>query len=172
MQLLLDGQETERLYFRKLLPNDFSKWLPFHHDKRTSKYWSGLPQDPIVACKQDFERTFERYENKLGGKQALILKSNDELIGLCGLLVQEIDGLGEIEIAHSLLPKFWGQGFAKEAAEKCKEFGLGLGAANRLISIIHIDNVPSQKVALAIGMHLDRSTFYGKNPVRIFSTRS
>ncbi len=172
MHLLLDGQETERLYFRKMLPTDFSNWLPFHEDKRTSQFWSGLPDDPITACEQDFERTFERYSKNLGGKMALILNGDTTLVGLCGLLVQEIDGQREIEIAYSLLPKYWGQGFAKEAAEKCKEVGLGLATLNRLISIIHIDNVPSQKVALGIGMHLDRTTTYTNNPVHIFYIRS
>ena len=70
MKYLLDGQETERLLFRKLKHDDFHTWLNFHQDPRTSMYWSGLPQDPIKACKDDFERTFFRYENNFGGKMA------------------------------------------------------------------------------------------------------
>ncbi len=172
MDFLLHGEETERLRFRKLVPADFELWLPFHKDKRTSEFWNGLPQDPETACEQDFERTFYRYSNHLGGKQALILKGTGELIGLCGLLVQEVDGQKELEIAYSLLPPFWKRGFATEAAVKCREFAFHNQLAESLVSIIHIGNVPSQKVALNNGMQLDRTTTYNNNPVHIFRIRS
>ena len=165
---LLDGQETERLSFRKIKPSDFEVWLTFHQDKRTSEFWSGLPPNEKIACEQDFERTFYRYENNLGGKQAVVLKGTNELIGLCGLLVQEIDGAQELEIAYSLLPKHWGNGYATEAATKCKEFAFENDLAESLISVIQIDNLPSQKVALNNGMFLDKTTTYSNNQVHIF----
>tara|TARA_R110002167_G_scaffold103346_11_gene267412 strand:+ start:1960 stop:2478 length:519 start_codon:yes stop_codon:yes gene_type:complete len=168
MELLLDGQETERLLFRKLSQNDINDWLPFHQDPSTSAFWSGLPKDPETACREDFERTFYRYGNQLGGKQALVLKSDKTLIGLAGLLVQEIDGQREIEVAYSLLPAFWGRGFATEAARKCKAYAFRNNLAKSLISIIHIDNIPSQNVALNNGMQRDKTTTYRGNPVYIF----
>lgn len=90
-KFLLTGQETDRLFFRRLQQSDFDAWLPFHQDPRTSEFWTGLPKNPQTACRQDFDRTFFRYENNLGGKQAMILKSSGEFIGLSGLLVQEVD---------------------------------------------------------------------------------
>jgi RimJ/RimL family protein N-acetyltransferase len=66
------------------------------------------------------------------------------------------------------LPQFWQQGFAIEAAQKCKEFAFEHHFADSLISIIHVDNVPSQKVALKNGMHLQKTTSYKDNPVHIF----
>lgn len=62
MKLLLNGEETERLLFRKLLPSDFDTWLPFHQDPRTSEFWEGLPKEPRIACQQQFDRVFERYK--------------------------------------------------------------------------------------------------------------
>lgn len=94
MNLLLEGEETERLLFRKLSPSDFDTWLPFHQDPRSSQYWEGLPEDPIIACQEQFARVFERYEKDLGGMNALILKSTGSLIGVCGLLVQTVGRSG------------------------------------------------------------------------------
>lgn len=165
---LLHEQETERLVFRKLAPSDFDIWLPFHQDKRTAEFWSGLAQNPKTACQNDFDSTKYRYENALGGKQALITKGTNEFIGLAGLLVQEIDGKQELEIAYSLLPKFWGNGYATEAAKKCKAFAIENKLATSVISIIHIDNIPSQKVAIQNGMQIDATTTYKDNPVHIF----
>ncbi len=168
MDLLLDGVVTERLFFRKLRPSDFEHWLPFHQDCRTSAYWQGLPQDPMEACRQDFERTFHRYENGLGGKLALISRDTWELMGLAGLLRQEVEQQAELEIAYSLLPKFWKRGFATEAAKKCMEVAIESGLARSLISIIQIENIPSQKVAENIGMRLEKTTLYDQNQVAIY----
>ncbi|WP_318311680.1 GNAT family N-acetyltransferase [Flagellimonas crocea] len=165
---LLENQATERLIFRKLEASDFEDWLPFYHNPKSTQYWEGLPTDPIEACRTQFDRVFERYENDLGGMNALISKETGALVGICGLLVQTVDDIQELEIGYSILPKFWLQGYAFEAAQECKEFAFENNFADTLISIIHVDNVPSQKVAQKNGMHLDKTTAYKNNPVHIF----
>ncbi|MGB6152005.1 MAG: GNAT family N-acetyltransferase [Pricia sp.] len=168
MNLLLNNEETERLQFRNLLPSDFDDWLAFHEDPRSSQFWEGLPETPEAACRQQFDRVFERYEKNLGGMNAVLLKSTGILIGLCGLLIQIVDDLQELEIGYSILPEYWQQGFATEAAKKCKEFAFEHHLAESLISIIQIDNLPSQKVALSNGMFLDKTTVYHNNQVHIY----
>lgn len=165
---LLKNIATERLRFRELRTSDFENWLPFFHDPRSTQYWEGLPKDPVEACKAQFDRIFERYEHNLGGMNALILQNTGQLVGICGLLVQIVDDLEELEIGYSILPQFWSKGFATEAAKKCKEFAFANRFAQSLISIIHVDNLPSQKVALNNGMYLDKTTTYRDNPVHIF----
>ncbi|MEX0314499.1 MAG: GNAT family N-acetyltransferase [Allomuricauda sp.] len=165
---LLENQTTERLLFRKILPSDFDTWLPFYDNPKSTEFWEGLPSDPVEACKVQFNRIFERYKEGSGGMNALILKETGELVGICGLLVQIVDEIEELEIGYSVLPKFWQQGFAIEAAQKCKTFAFENNFVPSLISIIHVDNIPSQKVALKNGMHLDKTTTYKDNPVHIF----
>ncbi|WP_127139110.1 GNAT family N-acetyltransferase [Flagellimonas oceanensis] len=165
---LLENQASERLVFRRLKPSDFEDWLPFYHNPKSTQFWEGLPLDPIVACRTQFDRVFERYENDLGGMNALISKASGELIGICGLLVQTVDDIQELEIGYSVLPKFWLKGYAFEAAQKCKEHAFENNFSDSLISIIHVDNIPSQKVARKNGMHLDKTTTYKDNPVHIF----
>ncbi|SNZ01841.1 GNAT family N-acetyltransferase [Flagellimonas pacifica] len=165
---LLENQATERLLFRKILPSDFDAWLPFYHEPKSTQYWDGLPSDPVEACKIQFDRIFERYEEGTGGMNALILKETGQLIGICGLLIQIVDEIEELEIGYSVLPQYWQQGFGIEAAQKCKEFAFANDFVPSIISIIHIDNIPSQKVALKNGMHLDKTTTYKDNPVHIF----
>lgn len=168
---LLTGQKTERLFFRKVAPSDFEAWLPFFQDPRSTQYWEGPPEDPITACQRHFERIFERYEKNLGGMNALNLKITGEFIGLCGLLLQTVDGIQELEIGYSILPQHWQKGYATEAAKKCKKFAFEHTLAESLISIIHVDNIPSQKVALKIGSSLDKITTYSNNRVHIFRIR-
>lgn len=168
MNYLLEGEQSERLLFRKVVSSDFTSWLPFHQEPLSSQYWTELAKDPEVACKEQLDTIFERYKKGLGGMNALILKPDDTFVGLCGLLVQEVDSLKEIEIGYSILPKYWGIGFASEAAQKCKEVAFRKEWSPSLISIIHVDNIPSQKVAIKNGMYLDKTTTYKDNPVHIF----
>ncbi len=165
---LLEHQASERLLFRKIVPSDFNDWLPFYYNPLSTKHWDGLPKDPVVACKEQFSRVFERYEMGLGGMNALTLKGTNQLVGMCGLLVQTVDSIEELEIGYSILPEYWLQGFAFEAAHKCKTFAFEKSFAKSLISIIHIDNMPSRKVAIKNGMRLDKTTTYKDNPVHIF----
>ena len=165
---LLDNEETERIIFRKVLPTDFDVWLPFHEDPRSSQYWKGLPKDPKKACSEQFSRIFERYEEKSGGMNALISKKHNTLIGLAGILLQTVGNQQEFEIGYSILPAYWRQGFAFEAAEKCKMVAFDRNWAKSLISIIQVDNIPSQKTAIKNGMHIDFTTTYRTNPVYIF----
>ena len=166
--LLLEEQFSERLFFRKVVPQDFDVWLPFYENPASTQYWNGLPKNPEKACRQQFDRIFERYEKRLGGMNALIDKNSSKLIGMCGLLIQIVDGEEELEIGYSVLPQQWRKGYAFEAAQKCKLYAFENKLAKSLISIIHVDNTPSKKVALKNGMHLDKITTYKENPVGIF----
>ena len=171
MKYLLDGEETSRLFFRKIKPSDFNDWLEFHKDPEASRYWIYEKEDAETACRKWYEKQFSRYENNLGGMNALIEKKSNALTGHCGLLVQEVDGIKELEIAYSLLPKFWNRGFATEAARKCRDFAFENFLADSLISIISLANIPSKNVALKMGMTIDKATIYYGNKVEIFRIR-
>ena len=167
MDYLLTGEESKRLYFRKIQPSDFKLWLPFHKDPSSSEFWSEENSSPKAACQKWFDNTFNRYKNNLGVMNALIDKNSRALIGQCGLLKQTVDNLQELEIGYSLLPIFRNLGYATEAAIKCKSFAFEHKLAQSLVSIIPIENKASQHVAIKNSMSLDTTTTYKNNPVHI-----
>ena len=87
----LEGQESERLLFRKITEEEFDTWLEFCKYPDSLKYIFSQKQlaneDPVKRCKIWFERVFNRYENGLGGMNALIDKNTNEFVGQCGLLI-------------------------------------------------------------------------------------
>ncbi len=157
MKYLLTGQETERLKFRLLESKDFDSWLDLFKAKNIAKY---LDLDPKLSeselCKIWFDKVFHRYENDLGGMNVLIDKKTNLIVGQCGLLVQTIENIERLEIGYSILPKFWNQGFASESAKKCKNYAFKNEFANSLISMIHVDNLSSEKVALKNEMTFEK----------------
>lgn len=171
MKYLLDGEETTRIRFRLIEEKDYAEWLPFFQDPASFKHWRAIHETPEEACSKWYQKQFHRYANDLGGMSALVDKSNNQLIGHCGLLVQTVDGIKELEIGYSLLPSAWNKGFATEAAKKCKTFAFESSFADSLISIISLTNLPSENVALKNGMKLDKKTVYNNVDVNIFRIR-
>ncbi|WP_326984903.1 GNAT family N-acetyltransferase [Chryseobacterium sp. MYb264] len=169
MKYLLTNQETKRLLFRKLENSDFDHWLELFQDEHTAKML-GMEnfKTPKERCEKWFEWTFNRYENNLGGQNVLISKETQQLIGQCGLLVREVENKFELEIAYSILPAFRGQGFAIEAATKCKDFAFEKKFHNRLISIIIPENENSKNIALKNGMTFKRSIDYSGKMMDLF----
>ncbi len=168
----LEGQETERLLFRRITEQDFDTWLDFCKYPDSLKYIFSQEQlkveDPIERCRMWFKRVFNRYENGLGGMNALIEKQTGAFVGQCGLLIQTIDDIEELEIGYSLMPAFRGKGFASEAAIKCKEFAFENNYATSLISVIVPENTDSIKVAMNNGMKLDKTTTSNGDVVNIY----
>jgi ribosomal-protein-alanine N-acetyltransferase len=62
-------------------------------------------------------------------------------------------------------------GYATEAAIKCKDYAFDHKLSPTLISIISVTNLPSEKVAMKVGMTLDKTTDYKGNRVNIFRVK-
>ena len=173
MKFLLEGEESKRLLFRTLKESDFEWWMEFTSNPKATEYFDFIGNlDPLEFCKMWFNKVFERYKNNSGGHNVLIEKETGNRIGMCGLLVQEVDGIEELEIGYSIHPKYWKRGFASEAAQKCRDFAFTNKFAESLISIVHVDNEASAKVAQNNRMTLDKTTVYKGIPVSIFRVMS
>ncbi|WP_093673213.1 GNAT family N-acetyltransferase [Tenacibaculum sp. MAR_2009_124] len=168
MKYILKNQETKRILFKEVSLLQFNDWLEFHKNPLTSIHWQSELESPDSECKKWYEKQFYRYENDLGGMNALIEKQSGKLIGYCGLLIQTVDEKKELEIGYSLLPKFWKKGLASEAALKCRDFAFENDLTDSIISIISLTNKPSEKVAIKNGMTIDKRTMYHGNEVNIF----
>lgn len=154
--------------FRKIEAEDFKRCLEFFLDPRANRYWNNALSDPHALAQEWFDKQMWRYENNKGGMNLLIHQATGEPIGWCGLLVQVVDEVEEIEVGYSIIPRHWGNGYATEAAVKCKVFAFEHKLARSLISIIHINNVESKRVAIKNGMVREKNTIYHDNPVEIF----
>jgi [ribosomal protein S5]-alanine N-acetyltransferase len=168
MKYLLTSEESKRLRFRRVSMDHFDQWLPFFLDPDSFRYWEVPRDEPARECKAWLEKQLWRYENNLGGMNALIEKDSGLLVGYCGLLVQTVEDKTELEIGYSLLPKFRNQGFATEAAIKCRDFAFENELADSLISIISLANLPSQHVAIKVGMKRHIVSSYQNNEVYIY----
>jgi ribosomal-protein-alanine N-acetyltransferase len=87
---------------------------------------------------------------------ATIDRRSGRLIGRCGLLPQTLQDRREVEIAYMIARECWGLGFATEAAQAIRDHGFDALGFDRLVSIIHRDNLASRRVAEKTGLRPER----------------
>lgn len=159
--------ETPRLILRKFVAEDADALALVISDAKTMRYY------PAPMDRQGVEdwiaRNQRRYAANGHGLWAMILKSTTELIGDCGITVQGVDGVDEREIGYHLRRDCWGQGFATEAAQACRNYGFRALPVSRMVSIIRPDNLPSRRVAERNGMTLWKEAMHKDLPHVVYA---
>lgn len=103
---------------------------------------------------------------------ALERKSDEQLLGFCGLVVADDGGkansvLGELEVGWRLRKDAWNNGYAKEAARAALNFAFKELAARRVVSRVSPRNSASWGLMRALGMKHDYSLDYGSGDDRL-----
>lgn len=141
---------TERLYLREMQQTDFASLGKILQDETVMYAYEHAFDAHEVQQWLDKQR--ERYRNDGFGLWAVVLKETNEMIGQCGLTMQDYCGRQVLEIGYLLQKAFWHQGYAVEAATACKEYAFHQLKADEVFSIIRDTNMASQKVAQRNGM--------------------
>jgi len=128
------------------------------------------PGTPEVEAKKWVERQTNRYKENGWGYLKMVHKDSGEIVGHTGLLLRVIDGEETLEIGYSIKPQYWRQGYGSEAALAMKAYMVENKVRDKAISIIHFDNIGSQKVAEKNGMSRGREWQYMDMPVYIYET--
>jgi RimJ/RimL family protein N-acetyltransferase len=93
------------------------------------------------------------------GWYALEDRLSAELVGWCGLGV--LDETSETEIKYLLKQSHWGRGLATEAALCCVADGYRLYGIEKIIGLVHPENVASRRVLEKLGLsYQDRVQYW------------
>jgi ribosomal-protein-alanine N-acetyltransferase len=161
--------ETERLALRRLTMNDLDALAAIYADADVRKYF---PEGTLTyeQTKEELEWIINVYYGQYGfGLWATTLTETNEFIGRCGLLPWTIDGRQEVEVAYLLAKEHWGRGLGTEAARAILAYGFGELHLSRLICLIDPANEASVKVAMKIGMSLEREADIDGGPTLVYS---
>lgn len=142
--------ETPRLYLREMTQQDFVPLCRMLQDKEVMYAYEHAFDDN--EAQEWLDKQICRYEKYGFGLWAVILKETDEMIGQCGLTMQDCNGKEVIEVGYLFQKAFWHCGYAIEAAQACKEYAFERLNADEVFSIIRDNNIASQNVAKRNGM--------------------
>jgi RimJ/RimL family protein N-acetyltransferase len=160
--------ETKRLIIKNIGQKNVEDLLELFEDPVAMKYLSGIKNRE--ETEEWVSLVLESYKKYSFGPWAVILKDNNDFMGYCGLYMQEnVDGRDEIELLYGLIRRYWGMGYATEAALGVYEYGKSELGITRFISLIPPGNTGSADVAEKIGMKLEKQTLMWGNPYDVYS---
>ncbi len=168
--------ETPRLIMRRWREEDVAPMAAVNADPEIMRWIrDGSVRDERQT--RDGVRAWEsEWESRGFGLFAVEIRSTGELAGFTGLSVPGFlpEVLPAVEVGWRLGRSHWGQGLATEAAAAAVRFGFEERGLERIVSIIQVGNVASERITAKLGMRLARETV---NPtcgrrVRVFELSS
>ena len=142
--------ETDRLYLREMKQSDFVALCKMLQAEEVMYAYEHAFS--TEESQEWLERQLQRYEDYGFGLWAVILKQTDEMIGQCGLTLQDWGQRQVLEIGYLFQNKYWHKGYATEAANGCKKYAFEQLDKDEVFSIIRDTNIASQNVAKKNGM--------------------
>lgn len=143
--------ETSRLILRKMTQDDFSALYAVLADSDIMCHYPYTFDDNRV--RNWINCNIERYNTFGFGLWAVCLKDSGEMIGDCGLTMQNINGSIKPEIGYHIRSDKQRMGYAKEAAVAVSDWAFENTPFNRIFSYMKSTNLPSLKTAVAYGCH-------------------
>ncbi len=142
--------ETKRLYLREMRQSDFNSLCRILKDEITMAAYEGAFDDR--ETREWLDRQISRYRKWGFGLWAVIPKETNQMIGQCGLTMQQWKDQEVLEIGYLFERSYWHKGYATEAAAACKKYAFEVLKAGEVCSIIRDTNTASQNVAIRNGM--------------------
>jgi len=146
--------ETERLLLRRQKISDITPLVDLWTDPEVTRYMGGPRNRNLI--KSAFEETAHSPYAEQFDLWPVIEKETDRVVGHCGLLEKEVEGRPEIELVYVLVSSVWGKGYATEIAQAIKRFAFEVMEVKRLIALIEPENEASERVAIKVGMCLEK----------------
>lgn len=153
--------QTERLILREMTTDDFDALYKVLADTDIMKHYPYTFDEKQVRGWID--KNISRYNVFGFGLWAVCLKDSGEMIGDCGLTIQNINGNFCPEIGYHVRRDMHRNGYAKEAASAVCGWAFENTPFNRLYSYMKKENIPSAATAKSIGMTFDYEYTDGEN---------
>jgi RimJ/RimL family protein N-acetyltransferase len=147
--------ETDRLGLRLLSEDDLDAWADFLGDAEATRLLH--TPDPVhqpERVRGSLSRWVGMTQGDIG-MYAVIDRATGETVGFVGFGRRELDWGDEIELGWLIRRRFWGRGYATEAARALRPLAPG-----RVVSMIRVENDASANVARKLGMSIEREIDY------------
>ncbi|MCK5640075.1 MAG: GNAT family N-acetyltransferase [Gammaproteobacteria bacterium] len=144
--------ETERLILRPFIEQDFEHYYKFMSDNEATRYMNYSPLETTKeGARALFDTVLNAYTEDSSDLTLVIAqKMNNQFIGFCGL--KKTNTSDTQEIYFTLLPKYWGKGYATEATTELINYTFNQTSIKHIIGYASPDNPLSWGVAERVGM--------------------
>jgi len=147
--------KTERLLLRRWQDSDLEPFAALNSDPGVMRYFPST--NDRVQSLAIIERAEESFSARGFGLWAVEELSSNEFIGFVGLASPRFEAAFTpcVEVGWRLAQKFWGQGYAQEAARAAIKDGFDRLDLTEIVSFTATINKPSITVMERLGMTRD-----------------
>lgn len=145
---------TPRLLLRELKSADAPALFEVLGDPETMRFY------PRPYSREEVDEWIGRQIGRYAmgaGLLGVVLRDSGTLIGDCGLVWQEVEGVEEPEIGYHVHREHQGRGYATEAARAVRDYAFGTLGCDHVISMIRPENLASRRVAEKNGLTVNRT---------------
>ena len=144
--------DTARLWLRPWIDADLAPFAAMGRDPRVMAHFPALLFES--QSKDTAIRIMDHIAEHGFGFWAIERKSDRRFLGFCGLQRVKFPCPveGEIEIGWRLAHAHWGQGYAREAAQACLDYGFGALGLPRITSFTVAHNARSWGLMERLGL--------------------
>ncbi|HZG17118.1 MAG TPA: GNAT family N-acetyltransferase [Candidatus Bathyarchaeia archaeon] len=159
--------ETDRLILRHQSMEDAAFILELLNDPSWIKYIGDRGVRTLEDARGYIENVSQDMYARLGfGFYLTELKDGGVPIGICGLVKRE--SLEDVDVGFAFLPKFWGNGYAFEAASAVMNYATGVLGLQRIVGITNENNQASAKLLQKLGMHYEGMISLGEKELCLY----
>ena len=148
---------TERLLCRRPFAGDAHDYRALLTDERVATWLRPPPLPAFRAGEPEalLTKDIAHWEAHGFGAWSLIERRSGAFAGRGGLCWTQVEGERAVELPWAVLPQFWKQGLATEAARAAIAAARRVGIGE-LISLALLENTPSRRVMEKAGLEFDR----------------
>lgn len=147
---------TRRLRFREYTLDDLDDVISMFSDTQARRFYPEM-EDP-ENNRRWIEWNLQNYRDHGFGLWVLEDLQFGGFVGDCGITYQPVEGEQLLEIGYHLVEHYRGRGLATEAAGACLAYAFEVLGAEKVCSLVHLENESSARVASRI--HRQRGTYH------------
>lgn len=161
--------ETLRLRLRHCTPADLEDLAQIRGDAEVMRFIGDRKPQTKDKVRELLDEIYQHWQKHGFGRWAVIDKSADQFIGLCGL--NYLENTDETEIGYLLARSAWGKGYATESAKACLRYGFEELKLDQIVAVAFPENLVSRRVMEKLGMRYVKLTRYFEGEVAYYELR-
>ncbi|MEN6372582.1 MAG: GNAT family N-acetyltransferase [Armatimonadota bacterium] len=147
--------KTQRLTLRRFIQNDLDELFFQLSDPDVMRYY------PATLSREECEKWLEGilrdYQTNGFGMLAVHMMDTGEYVGQAGVMRRQKDGGEHYYLSYLMCRKFWGQGYAIEAARAIMDYSFRTLNVPKIEALIMPDNKRSIRLVEKLGMKRESS---------------
>ena len=163
MEIIL---ETERLFLREFVSSDGFHFFHLNNDLEVMQFTGDKAFNSMDEA-QEFIDGYDDYRKNGFGRWAVCLKTTNLFVGWCGLKLDK--KTNEVDIGYRFYKKYWGEGFATEAAKGCIDYGFSTLNLKMIVGRSYVKNKASIKVLEKCNLTFEKEILYDNKSAVLYT---